>query len=137
MKRISFILFFLLGTLELEAKLPHSKYLQELTAGYAFGAIGWCAGVNGANAIWNTKDAATIGGYVLYGLGASIGVWLTGSQHDKGKYFDTLLGTVLFPIILTSVKKAMGIELSEVDEVISFSLPVGAFIGYNLSRAKQ
>ena len=152
MKKTGLILFFVMVAINLEAKLPHPKYLQELAAGYAFGTIGWCVGATSAHAIWSTEeDALVIGrytlwngenapsvwGYSLYGLGASIGVWITGKQYDDGEYISTLVGTILFPLVLAGVKKAMAIELKEVDEVISFSLPLGAFIGYNLSRSKK
>ncbi len=138
MKKIGFILFLVVGAVNLEAKFMHPKYVQELIGGYSFGAIGYCIGVNGANAIWgNEGNTHIIGGYLLYGLGASLGLWITGKQYDDGKYVNTLIGTILFPLALAGITKAMAIESKEVNEMISFSLPIGAFIGYNFSKNKD
>ncbi|MCK4353295.1 hypothetical protein KAW65_07820 [candidate division WOR-3 bacterium] len=118
-----------------------SKYIQELGAGYALGGIGWCIGATLAHGIWaNTKDslnAATMGGYSLYGLGTSIGVWWVGQRYDEGRYWTTVWGMVSLPLLLKVLGETLQIESEDFDEFVSFSLPIGAFIGYNLFRRKS
>jgi hypothetical protein len=111
----------------------YPKYLRELAGGYALGAIGWCVGANLGNAIWETKEAVPICGYLLYGISSSVGVWVTGKQEDGGKYFDTVIGTVALPLIVMGIVKACGTESRVASDLIWFSLPIGTFIGYNLS----
>ena len=117
-------------------------YVQEIIAGYTFGQLGWCLGATLGKGIGKTNDAASITGYALYGLGTSIGVWWVGNHHFEGKYFHTLVGTVLLPSLLLLIKEnprlKLGTEAEQnINDVIHFSLPLGAFIGYNLSVARE
>ncbi|MDI6840403.1 MAG: hypothetical protein QMD71_06125 [bacterium] len=122
-------------TVDTTAKFPtYSKYLNELAAGYVLGGIGWCIGTILGYAIWGTEDAALIGGFSLYTLGATFGVWKVGQQYDESRYFTTLIGAVSFPLVLIGAKRVLKIKSSEFDKLIGFSLPIGAFIGYNLSK---
>lgn len=87
-----------------------SKYFQELGASYALGGIGWCIGATAGYWIWETFDAAAIGGFSLYGLGASMGVWLVGQKYDEGNYFWTVVGTAALPLLLNDGKKLFKIK---------------------------
>jgi hypothetical protein len=107
--------------------------LKELAGGYAFGMIGWCVGATTAKLVSGNDAAVPIVGYSVYGLGASIGVWLTGEQYDGGKYMDTFVGTASFPLLVTGIAALLGTRLNASNELVWFSLPIGAFIGYNLS----
>ncbi|MBI4722166.1 MAG: hypothetical protein HY769_04090 [Candidatus Stahlbacteria bacterium] len=118
------------------AKYSNTKYIVELAAGYAIGTIGWCIGANVGNAIWKTDDAIAIGGYSLYGISSSLGVWLTGKQYTQGKYLHTLIGAISLPLTIIGIARMCGKELSPANDIIWVSVPIGAIIGYNLSTAK-
>jgi hypothetical protein len=95
--------------------------------------IGWCAGANMAKMATGNDGAVPIGGYSAYIIGTSVGVWLTGKQYDGGKYLDTFIGTVSFPFLLTGIAALLDTRLNASHKIVWFSLPIGAFVGYNLS----
>ena len=118
-------------------KNPNTKYIVELVAGYAIGTIGWCIGVNTGNAIWKTDDAIAIGGYSLYGISSSIGVWMTGKQYNKGKYLHTLIGAISLPLTIIGIAQMCGKEFfGPANDFVWLSVPIGAVIGYNLSTVE-
>lgn len=121
----------------LPVKNSNTKYLVELMAGYTLGTIGWCVGANIGNAIWKTDDAIAIGGYALYGISSSTGVWLFGKQYNEGKCLHTLIGAVALPLTIIGIAQMFGMQISPANDIVWLSVPIGAVIGYNLSVKRE
>jgi hypothetical protein len=106
------------------------EYLQEFAAAYVFGSLGYYAAALIGYEKWDTSGVA-IPGYTFYGLGASLGTWWVGNKCSKGKLFNTLAGCILLPSAIAVLNK-YAIKSSTVgDLVVFYSVPVGAFLGFN------
>lgn len=116
-----------------------SAYFKEIAAGYIFGTVGWCVGINIGYAAFKKKEGliVPICGYTLYGLSSSVGVWIVGKEYSGGKYLPTLCWTAGLPLAIIGVSMACGIQLSTANALVWVSLPIGSFIGYNLSTKKK
>ncbi|MFA5033898.1 MAG: hypothetical protein WC614_12900 [bacterium] len=106
------------------------EYLQELTAAYVFGSLGYYTAALIGYEKWDTNGVA-IPGYAFYGLCASLGTWWVGNKCSKGSFWNTLAGCVLLPSAIAVLNK-YAIKSSAVGDIVVFcSVPVGAFLGFN------
>lgn len=116
-------------------------YFQEIAAGYAFGSLGYYLGTiisyNMARSPDTVPTVVKMSGYSLCALGASVGVWWMGNKYFKGNYLATLFSAVLFPSSLAIINKyaTKSSKLDKaMDDIIVISLPIGAFLGYNIFK---
>ncbi|MDD5530655.1 MAG: hypothetical protein PHX21_11615 [bacterium] len=106
------------------------SYLQEFAAAYVFGSLGYYTAALIGYEKWDTNGVA-IPGYAFYGLGASLGTWWVGNKCSKGGFWNTLAGCILLPSAIAVLNK-YAIKSPKVgDLVVFYSVPVGAFLGFN------
>ncbi|MDD2889679.1 MAG: hypothetical protein PHE49_03440 [bacterium] len=105
------------------------EYLQELAAAYVFGSLGWYSAA--LIAYETDTNAVNIPAHSFYVLGASLGTWWIGNKCSKGSLWNTLAGCVLLPSAIAVTNKYLIKKPVVGDIVVFYSIPIGAFLGFN------
>lgn len=115
-------------------------YFQEFVAGYAFGGLAYYFGAILSYDLSNSPDTVPVSvkaiGFSLCGLAASAGVYWIGNKYFKGNLLGTLAGCILLPATIGVINKYTA-KSDAAEDIMLVSIPLGAFLGYNIFKKKQ